>query len=194
MREVATPESPSGTIGSLELELIFDLTPWGHGRALMKSLSEEDASSEPALESYRKATFYDCQELLASVDDWMRVIRVRDRDLKTYLQEVAPGRSAAATIKRLHYGSPFQIELLLPLVSTAGLTSLFFIAGAFTESTWSSRLTASSDVSNTSKRRRKPICSPLRRHWLRWRSQEPPMSGSSKRGRSETPRADPCGC
>jgi hypothetical protein len=128
MREVATPESPSGTIGSLELELIFDLTPWGHGRALMKSLSEEDASSEPALESYRKATFYDCQELLASVDDWMRVIRVRDRDLKTYLQEVAPGRSAAATIKRLHYGSPFQIELLLPLVSTAGLTSLFFIA------------------------------------------------------------------
>ncbi|HKO37644.1 MAG TPA: hypothetical protein VJU14_04685 [Solirubrobacterales bacterium] len=135
MRKVEVEESPTGIEEAHELELTFELTVSRIGHRFREWASEEDTPLglrfEPA-----SATVHHCQELLESVDSWMRAAITGTWNLDTYLQDMAPGSlgefgrgaGAASLVRRLHYGSPFQIELLLPLLTPASLAGLFFIA------------------------------------------------------------------
>jgi hypothetical protein len=132
MREVEIDVTPPGTAESLELDLTFELATWGHGHGLMESLFEKKVAPKA---SDRSANVADCQELLGAVNYWMRLTLTETLELDTYIRRLASGTESLTapipTVKRLHYGSPFQIEMLLPLLSSAGLTSLFFIARRF---------------------------------------------------------------
>jgi hypothetical protein len=119
MVTIETGFSRTGTAESLELELTFELHAglrrWGDAR------DPRDLSYLDELSLFRAspdASLSDCQELLGATETWV--------DLALDMEEVE--HSSGAAVKRLQYGSPFQIELLLPLLTPAGLAGLFYAA------------------------------------------------------------------
>jgi hypothetical protein len=130
MRKVQVQTSPTGTAESSELDLTFFWARWkGTGRAgkLWSYDTIIGKVGEPLQQPMAvNATLDDCRDLIDSTGEWVRAAVEAEPADSSYLG-FGKGSSSIG-VKKLHYGSPFQLELLLPLLTPAGLAGLLFAA------------------------------------------------------------------
>ncbi len=129
MREAQVQTDYTGTAESLELELTFELIPGGLTVDVLP-IYQAEAVRQHDLSS-KSASIQDCQELLDSINTWIQVATHGKWEFGDHLREQAHGSLIymnEGRVRSLHYGSPFQIELLLPLLTPPSLAGLFYLA------------------------------------------------------------------
>jgi hypothetical protein len=135
MREVQEQASPTGTVESMELDLTFlwsahgptsGIGSWGkHGR---KSMHRMTIPPPMGTTDGGGATLEDCRQLLNSTAGWLNAVVAEGAENRGLLSNPQVMGDFGIRVKQLHYGSPFQLELLLPLLSPAGLAGILFAA------------------------------------------------------------------
>jgi hypothetical protein len=124
MRQVDQPLKPAETAEPVELELSFEFDSQERLHAAIEDLfGEKLADEQPPSPG---AGLRDCQELLASSNGLLWFATSGIEASEDFLSPYAAAGSDDYFVKRLHYGSPFDLEFLLPFLTPAGLACLFY--------------------------------------------------------------------
>jgi hypothetical protein len=127
MKEVLAPSKSSGTADVLELDLAFELIPRPEPveEDLHEALLAEIRRSSQKATSSERASLLDCQMLLVAVSSLLQP--ALDHAVEGALVS-RRGRSLNIPIQSIHYGSPFEFQFLLPMLTPAGLAALLYMA------------------------------------------------------------------
>ncbi len=126
MREAVITEPASGIADILELDLTFEHLPQPRVREdLLDAALENIRRSAGKADLAEHASLLDCQMLFVAVSSLLQP--ALDHAVAG-AQAPTAGKALRMPIKSIKYGSPFELQLLLPMLTPAGLAALLYLA------------------------------------------------------------------